>query len=142
MTDDNLIPLFGEGCPHKHPDGRDALVPSDNPDYHRCEVCGDDSFQAVPDEELGRSQSQSTREMTLAARQHAVRFLENNPDPNPPKTKWRSFWDGFFSLFTASPPQKPVTAQQITGSAGATMPRAAAEAAIQVCAAILEDIDE
>ena len=41
-------------CTHEYEDGRSAIVPSEDPDYHRCELCGDDSFQAVPNEELGR----------------------------------------------------------------------------------------
>ena len=49
-----------DGCSHTHPDGRSAIVPSKDPDYHRCELCKDDTFQVVPDEELGRFQQPET----------------------------------------------------------------------------------
>jgi hypothetical protein len=39
-------------CPHEYRDGRSAVVPTDDPRYHRCAICGDDTFQAVPDEAL------------------------------------------------------------------------------------------
>ena len=149
MTDDKILidPYPEDGCSHKHPDGRNAIVPSDNPDddpdYHRCEVCGDNDFQAVADEDLGKwRETPSKREMLLALRQRSVTYLEENPDPDPPRTKWRAFWDGFFSLYTLRPPQEPVTATEMMERAVGTMNRAAAQATVQVCDEILEELDE
>ena len=43
---------MSEECKHINSDGTSAVGPTNDPVWHRCNLCGDDSFQALPDDRI------------------------------------------------------------------------------------------
>jgi len=88
-----------------------------------------------------KSPEPSKREVVELIRKRSVRYLEENPDPDPPQTAWCAFWEGFLHPFDVLT-KKPDTVEETLNRVVATMSRSAAEATVQVCDDLLKELDD